>query len=123
MSVTKKDLTMRQGYSPQEFFVVLDGDNAPFDLISNDISTEIKVRRGYKPDAEVLATFSNDNGKLKYTQAQNGRIDFEFDGTEFVDEEIKGYENSYNYDMHFYSPGTTKYYDIFEGFWIVKSSS
>ena len=73
--------------------------------------------------AEVLAVFSNDNGKLKYSQAYNGRIDFAFDGTEFIDEDIKGYENSYNYDMHFYSPGTTKYYEIFEGFWIVKSAS
>jgi len=122
-NTTKKDITMRQGYAPQEFFVVLDSDGAPFDLITNDISAEIKVRRGYKPDAEVLAVFSNDNGKLKYTQAYNGRIDFAFDGTEFIDEDIKGYENSYNYDMHFYSPGTTKYYEIFEGFWIVKSAS
>ena len=119
---THKDIKHKKGFSPTDYFLIKDSNAVEIDLIGNNWTAEVRVRRGYKTDAPVLETFSTSNGKLLLNPDVTGRIDFNFDGTEFLSETIKGVENSYNWDMQVTDGQSLVKHDVYEGSYILRSN-
>lgn len=118
---TEKEFKHKQGFNPSEYITIQDTNGTPIDIVAETWTFEISVRKGFKPTAPVVETFSTGNGKLVMDLINTGRINFALDGTEFGSDAIKGVESVYRYDMQ----GTDNVpfkHDLYIGDWIVTSN-
>jgi hypothetical protein len=118
---TEKDITHKQGFTPSFYFTVQNTVGNQIDIVTEGWTFEYKVRRGFKPTAPVIETFSTANGKLVMDLTNTGRVNFVFDGTEFNTVTIKGIESVFRYDLQG-TDGTPTKHDLYYGNHIVTSN-
>jgi len=121
MATINKEISHVQGIAPKDTFTINDDQDVAIDIIADGWSAEIKVRRGFNPSAPVIATFSTANTKLEFNTSITGQVDFNFDGTEFDSETIKGYKKAFRYDFEM-TDGAGITYTITSGDWILISN-